>query len=171
MISNVCLLKSRISESFDAKFLNDIWLIYESVVAFMLKGFFIVVQHFFIFIWSNAIKTLLIVLVRVNSSLISNVFEGAIETCLWSNKSHKVLDGLERTWRNVKSVVPKCVSCEFIILFIFNALLFSLNGAFNLLLFTSIPKISIQYGHKSKSCSTSKLNWCIITGPSLLTAR
>lgn len=50
MKSNDFLLKLRISECLDAKCLNDIWLIYESVVAFMLKGFFIVVQHFFIFI-------------------------------------------------------------------------------------------------------------------------
>lgn len=171
MKSYIFFHKLRNLVGFDAKCLNDIWLIYESMVAFMLKGFFIVVQHFFVFVWSNAIKTLLIVLVWVDSSLISDVFEGAIETCLWSNKSHKVLDRLKRTWRNVKSVVPKCFSCKLIILFIFNALLFSLNGAFNLLLFTSIPKISIDYGYKSKSCSTSELNWCIITGPSLLTAR
>lgn len=64
----------------------------QSVVALVLQGLLIVVQHLAIFFGSNSIQTLLVILIGRDCALVSDILERAIEGCLRCDEGHEVLD-------------------------------------------------------------------------------
>lgn len=140
------------------------------MVTFELQRFFVIIQHLSVFISSNTVQTLLIILVWTNCSLVSDVLEGTVQCFFRGNESHEVFNRTDGSRRHVKSVVPQSISGCSVILFILNSLLFSFYGSLFFLFFSRVPEIGIDSRNEDEDEWSSELSRYVVTGPSLLTA-
>ena len=63
------------------------------MVALVLEGLFVVLQHLSILVRGDSVETCLIVLVDLHCAIVSDVFECFIESALGGDEGHEVLDG------------------------------------------------------------------------------
>lgn len=141
------------------------------MVALVLEGLLVVLQHLPIFFGSHAIQTLLVVLVCADGAFIADVLKGSVESSLRSDKSHEVLDWAKWARGHVEPVVPESITSQFVILFIFLLLLLSSGCGLFLLLLTGVPEVSVEGGETYEDSWAPELDKVICTGPSLRTAR
>jgi|JI61114BRNA_FD_contig_21_12318334_length_275_multi_3_in_0_out_0_1 hypothetical protein len=76
------------------------------MMARVLEGLLVVLQHLPIFVRSHSIQTLLVVLVCADGSLVADVLKGSVESSLRSDKSHEVLNRTKWARGHVEPVVP-----------------------------------------------------------------
>lgn len=147
-----------------------IWCFSESVVALVLEGLFVVLQHLSILVRGDSVETCLIVLVDLHCAIVSDVFESFIESALGGDEGHEVLDGSQGAWSHIVSVVPETIFGRLVVLLIIDSLLLGLGRSVGFLLFAGIPEVSVDGGEEDESNGSSQLNGVRCTGPSLLAA-
>lgn len=114
---------------------------------------------------------MLVILVDVDSSRISDVLEGAIQTLLGCDEGHEILNRSQRTGGDVESVIPEGISGGLVVLLVLDALLLLLGRALHLGLLAGVPEVGVHGGEEDQSQGSAELSGLVITGPSLRAAR